>query len=283
MYSHRKVPLLPALLLGLTLLFGTPWHPALASDTLRVGGNGSGLGAMRELSRAYQKSHPGLTIAIQPNLGSSGGIAALKDGALDLAISARPLKADEQKAGLVAALYAKSPFLFAAHGKVAATDLSIYRLLEILRQEAPRWPDGTRIRLVLRPVQDADTSLVKAISPDVERALQHAMQRPGMMVAVTDHDSLDAIAKMPGSLGGATLTEILTEKRAVRALSFNGVAPTLKNLAEGSYPLAKSYYLVTGEHPTAQARDFAAFVRSPKARPILRRCGNLPTFDGKER
>jgi phosphate transport system substrate-binding protein len=283
MSNHQKVPVLLALLLGAALLFGTPWHPALASDTLRIGGNGSGLGAMKELARAYGKTHPAVTIVILPSLGSSGGIAALKNGALDLTISARPLKADEVKAGLVAIPYARSPFLFAAHGKVPATDLTMYRLLEIYRQEASRWPDGTRVRLVLRPSQDVDTALIKAISPEVERALRDAMERPGMVVAVTDHDSLDAIASMPGSLGGATLTEILTEGRSVRALSYNGVAPSLKNLAAGSYPLVKTYYLVAGEHPSAQARDFAAFVRSPKARQVLRRWGNLPTFDGKER
>ena len=270
-------------LLLAVLSFGFPCHQAQAASTLRIGGNGSGLGAMKLLAKAFQDAHPEVTVTVLSSLGSSGGIAALLKGALDLALSARPLSAQEQGAGAVEEEYASTPFLFAAHRNVTQTGITQNELANFYSQESPKWPDGTRIRLILRPKNDSDTALVQRISPALDQALQKALSRPGMVSALTDQDSLDDIGRMPGSLGGATLTEIMTEHRPVRVLSFNGVKPTLENLSNGSYPLAKKFYLATTAKTSAQARQFAAFLRSSRARDILAKSGNLSARDGKER
>jgi len=263
------------------ILFACAAPGCCAEASVRVGGNGSIMGALRLLAAQYEKDHPTSSIKVVPNLGSSGAIQALGKGALDLAVSARALKSDEQAAGLKSVEFAKSPFLFATHPNVAKTGITEYELVGLMHQDAPRWPDGSRVRLILRPESDADTALIRQISPEVERALKRAYARPGMVLAVTDQDCLDTLVTMPGSLGGATLTEIVTERRAVRALSYHGVEPTLRNLTEGKYPLAKRYYLVTADKTGPTAQDFATFLRSARARDILKKAGALPA-DRKE-
>jgi len=254
----------------------------LAQTTIRIGGNGSGLGTIKLLAQAYQKEHPSTSVTVLGNLGSTGGIAAVQEGALDIAISARPLKTDEQTGGAQAEEYARTPFIFATHGKLDKGGMTEYEFIGLLRQEVPKWPNGTRIRIILRPEQDTDTAILRQVSSEMNRALHGAYARPGMVLAVTDADSLNAIARMPGSLGTASLCQIMTDKPSVHILSYNGVEPTLKNLANGSYPLVKRYYLVTtGKSPPA-ARQFAQFLRSARAREILKRTGNLP-FNSKER
>ncbi|GFO61526.1 ABC transporter ATP-binding protein [Geomonas silvestris] len=257
--------------------------PARAAGELRVGGNGSALGALRLLAAAYHKRHPDTTIRIVANLGSSGGIAALQKGALDLAVSARALKSDEQEGGLSAREYARTPFVFVTNQKVSKTGITEYELLSLLNQASPVWPDGSRMRVVLRPESDVDTTLIAQISPQIEQALANAHARPGMLLAVTDSDCLTALEKTPGAFGTAALTHIVTEKRSVRPLNYNGVAPTLKNLARGSYPFSKHYYLVQGRSPSPAVREFTAFVSSPAAGKILFRAGNLPQLATKER
>ncbi|GFO69784.1 hypothetical protein GMLC_33630 [Geomonas limicola] len=271
------VPLLATLL--------TLWsvHAAEAATLLRIGGNGSALATLRLLAAAYHKRHPDTTIRVLPNLGSSGGINALHKGALDLAVSTRALKTDEQEQGLHAVEYARTPFVFANNLKVSKTSITEYELVNLLNQELPVGPNGSRIRIVLRPESDTDTSLVAQISPQVEQALRAAQARPGMLIAVTDADCLETLEKTPGAFGAAALSQIVTEKRAVRILSYNGVAPTLKNLAQGSYPLSKRYYLVLGKNASPAARDFATFLTSPAAHGILHQAGNLPTVAAKER
>lgn len=280
--SDQRVRLtLLGLLIG-ALCAVSPCRAALAQTTIRIGGNGSGLGTIKLLAQAYQREHPTTSVVVLGNLGSTGGIAAVQEGALDIAISARPLKTDEQTGGARAEEYARTPFIFAIHGKLHKTGMTEYEFIGILRQDVPKWPDGTRIRIVLRPEQDTDTAILRQISSEMNRALQGAYARPGMVLAVTDSDSLNAIARMQGSLGTASLSQIMTDKPSVQILSYNGVEPTLRNLGNGSYPLVKRYYLVTTAKSPQAARHFAQFLRSPRAREILKRTGNLP-FDAKER
>jgi phosphate transport system substrate-binding protein len=96
-----------------------------------------------------------------------------------------------------------------------------------------------------------------------------------MIMAITDQESTNALVSTPGALGGATLSEIISENRPVNVLSLNGVPPSIKTIADGSYPLVKSFYLVTTSKSPKEARQFAEFVRSPAGGRILAKSGNL--------
>jgi phosphate transport system substrate-binding protein len=254
-----------------------------STTTINIGGTGAGLATMSLLAKAYQKTHPNIFIKVVPSLGSSGGIAALNQGALELSISARPLKDNELGSGAKATLYARTPFLFAVHKKVPKSDISTEELADIYGGRTAKWGDGTRIRLILRPMGDIDTATIRGLSPGLDLAVQQAHARPGMTIAVTDQECATALTQQPGALSASTLTEIVAENRQVTILSYNGVKPTLSNLSNGSYPLVKRLYLVTAAKTSAAALQFARFVRSPQARAILASTGNLPPADEKER
>jgi phosphate transport system substrate-binding protein len=72
---------------------------AAAAVEVKIGGTGNALGTMREVAKAYSKRNPGAKITVLPSLGSGGGIKAAADGAIDIAVSSRPLKDDETKVG----------------------------------------------------------------------------------------------------------------------------------------------------------------------------------------
>ena len=256
---------------------------AQAETIVRIGGTGSGLAAMHELAKAYSKKHPEVAVKVAPSLGSGGGVAALRQGALDLAITARPLNDAELGQGAQAAEYARTPFVFAVHGKVPVTDITSQQLIDIYSAKTVKWSNGTPIRLILRPLNDVDTKILKRLSAGLQRAVQLAHERPGMTVAVTNQESADAAARVPGALACATLTEVVAQRRPVKILSYNGVAPTLKNLANGSYQPVKTFYLVTSSKTSAAARHFVSFINSAQGRTILAATGNIPASDGKER
>jgi phosphate transport system substrate-binding protein len=137
-----------------------------------------------------------------------------------------------------------------------------------------QWPDGTPIRLVLRPVGDADSDLVKEISPAMRAAHTLAEQRPGMLFSVTDQETADDMEKIPGALGPSTMALLLSEKRALRALPLDGVEPDAGALASGRYPLVKTMYVVIDAKPSPVVQDFMAFIRSPAGKQILMRTGH---------
>lgn len=249
---------------------------AVAETIITVGGTGSALGTMKQLAGLYEKTHPGVRIRILPSLGSTAGIKAVLDGGINLGLASRPLNQNEQQRGAMGVEYARSPFVFITNTTSSKKDITVPELERIYTDPAPRWPDGSRIRLILRPEKDIDTSIVRSLSPGMEQAMKAAHARPGMIQAISDQESTDAVVKTPGALGCATLSEIISEKRPVNILTFNGVKPDVKNIANGIYPLFKSMYLVIAPKTPPAARDFAAFVNSRSAERILSASGNLP-------
>ena len=278
-YKVTKRVLLTGVFIALLMLTFLP-AAATAENVLKVGGTGSGLGSMRLLGEAYEKKHPGVRVQVVPSLGSGGGIKSVLQGALDLAISSRPLTESEMKAGASAMDYARTPFFFVAHRKVGLSGLTTQELEQIYAGKMPNWPDGSRIRLVLRPDTDQDTKIVKSISPAMEKAVDAAPAREGMILASTDLESDESVAKIPGALGSSTLTQLVTGKFPLKTLSFNGVKPTLKAIDDGSYPLFKTLSFVTVPNTSAAARQFVEFILSPAGRKILANSGNLAVAGG---
>jgi phosphate transport system substrate-binding protein len=131
------------------------------------------------------------------------------------------------------------------------------------------WADGSPVRIVLRLASDSDTEMVKNISAEIRHAIEAAEARAGVRMAVSDQDAADDLERIPGAIGPTTLAQIISEKRALRALRLDGREPTPKNAAAGVYPHFKRLFLVTGEKRAAAVERFVAFVRSPAGLQII--------------
>lgn len=229
---------------------------------------------MQLLANAYGKTHPATQISVLPSLGSGGGIKAVLSGAIQIAVSSRPLTEAEIKAGAVETEYGRTPFIFVTSSATKVSGITTQNLVDIYAGTMTEWPGGGRIRLVLRPIGDSDSELIKSISPAMREAKNAAEQRPGMVFAVTDQEAADAIEKIPGALGPATLALLLAERRPLKALALNGTAPEAKTIADGSYPLYKRMLIITGPGTPPAAHAFVDFVRSAAGREILQQTGH---------
>lgn len=242
------------------------------AETIRISGTGGAMGTMRILGEAFRKAHPDTHVVLFHGMGSSGGIKAALAGRLDIGLSGRPLSGEERARGIRETRYARTPFVFAVHQSVGITDLTLEKVAEIFAGKRD-WENGKRIRLVLRPQEDSDIKILKNMSPAMSAAVDVALRRSGMIVATTDHDAADAIENVPGAFGGTTLALVLSEKRAVRVLTLDGVAPSVRTMIDRSYPYSKTFYMVTKINPPAAVRRFMDFVRSPAGAAILSRNG----------
>lgn len=267
---NKGVQFVVAFLLSLGLSVAA----AFAAETIRIGGTGSALGTMRALGEAFRKQYPNMEVVVVSGLGSGGGRKALMGGALDIAVTARPWKGTENLDGAVARLYGWSPFVMVVASKNPAANLTIQDILDIHSGKKTTWPDGQRLRLILRPLADSDTETLLNISPDMEQAVRSAHQREGMKIAITDEDSAEAIQTTPGAVGTLILSLIVSEKRPLKALSIKGVVPSVKSIADGSYPWFKSFYLVTKVDSSPSSRSFAEFVLSARGQQILSALGH---------
>jgi phosphate transport system substrate-binding protein len=249
--------------------------PSLAhAQEVKIGGTGAALGVMRALADAHTQRQRDTRFVVLPSIGTSGGIKALNAGAIQIAVTSRPLKDAEASGGAVATEYGRTPFIFATPTSNKATGITTQELVDIYAGKLEQWPDGSKIRLVLRPVGDSDSEVIKSISPAMREAKNAAEQRKGMLFTVTDQDSADSVEKTLGAIGPSTLALVVSEKRALKALALDGVAPDTKAIAEGRYPLFKTMYMVVAANPPPAVSDFVSFVRSPAGRDILVRNGH---------
>ncbi len=247
---------------------------ARAAD-LRIGGTGNALGTMRLLGEAFARAHPETKPLILASIGTSGAFKALPKGAIDIGVSSRMPTEEEKQAGLSAIEYARSPTVFAVQNSNRVAGISLSQLEEVYSGKLTTWPDGTRIRPIMRQPGDDNTRQIKQLSPEIEQAVGHAEQQPGLAFAVTDQDAADKMELIPGSLGVSTLALIRSENRRLRPLMLGAVAPSMDNARSGRYPLVKHFYFVLPQEPTRAAQAFVKFVKSPPARKILEQNGHF--------
>jgi len=254
-------------------------HPALAAETIRINGSGSCLDMMKPLIKAYVKANPTVTIEMKKPLGSSGAIKALLSGALDIAVSSKQLKPEETAQGARSREYGKMPLAIIVSKDVSKTDITTRELEDIFALKLDKWPDGTPIRLVLRPEGDMDTKILRELSPAMDKAVSVAQKHQGMIVAVTDPEVIEVLSRTSGGFGLSGLSSLIVEKPKLNQLSLNGVKPTTKALAAGSYPLAKHARFIVTDKTSPAASKFLEFVYSPKGRAIAEKAGLLVTAE----
>lgn len=247
---------------------------AFAQKCLTIGGTGSALASMKILGQAFERAHPGLTVKVLPSIGSTGAIKAVSEKTIDIGISSRPLN-EEDDSGIFATLYARSPLIFVANKNVPASNITSEGIIEIYNGEKTFWPHGRRIRTPLRQSNEIDFQIVKKISPEISKAIDVAMSRPGMLTVLTDQENADIIEKTPGAFGISTLAQVIAEKRQLNVLSYNGVRPNMKNLASGKYPLSRFYFVVIQAIMSEPVRQFLAFMRSAHGKSILEENGQV--------
>ncbi len=269
-----KKSILIGILTGFMIAVTFP-YTAYAGEVLKIGGVGSALGTMKLLGNAFEKKNPGVEVDVLPSLGSSGAVKALSKDAIDIGLIGRPMKDEEKILGLSVTEYAKTPFIFVTKKEINISNITHDEIVKIFNGEALKWPDGERIRLVLRPAGDSDTLIVKKISPEISAAMDIALSRQGMIMALTDQENADMTEKTAGSFGSSTLTQIISEKRHLNILNYNGVVPSVKTLSNGKYPLFKPIFIITKPEPSKLVRKFLDFIRSSEGKRILEESGNL--------
>jgi len=244
------------------------------AETIKIGGSGAGLGVMRALGESFKKINPTVDVVAVSGLGSSGGRKALMADSLDIAVTSRPGESEEKLEGATARMYGRSPFGFAVQAKNQHTNLTIQDIIDIYGGKKMNWSNGGRLRLVLRPIADSDSQMLFGIGADMERVVRAAHKRDEMAIAITDEESATMIESIAGGFGSSMLTLIVSEKRALKLLSVKGIVPSPQNIANGSYPWFKSFYVLTKPDASAAARSFGDFILSAKARPMLEKLGH---------
>ncbi|MCP5451671.1 MAG: substrate-binding domain-containing protein [Gammaproteobacteria bacterium] len=246
-------------------------------ETLTVGGTGSAMPLIGQFAQAYGSLEPNVKVrVVDPPLGSNGAIRAVLAGAVDLAVLGKPLTEAEKAQGCQDWELGRTPFLVVTERKLPLPGFTVEQLAAIYSGKMTTWSDGSPIRLVVRNLFESDTLILRKMSPDMDRAVDVALARPGMLVAANDLENIDLLERTPDSLGTSNLALVQAQNRKLNALPIDGKEPTLAALRQGTYPYSKSIYLARGPKLSPVAQGFLEFILSASGKEILDRAGYVP-------
>jgi len=234
----------------------------------------AGTGAMTPLAVALAReaaAGPGLRVRVEPSIGSGGGIAATRDGAVDLGLVSRPLR-PEEAAGLERVDLAQDAVVLAAAPDVPVDDLSSDDLHRLYRGEL------RGLTVLLRDEAESANSALESVHPGLadERRRSSASGR----FRVLDHDDAMAVALVttPRAVGVFSLGALHPPLRALRV---DGVAPSAESVRVGRWRAVRTLGVVFRPERRERVAPFLALATSERGRALVRSLGYVPLVAGR--
>lgn len=212
---------------------------------------------------------------VHASIGSGGGLRALRDGAIDLALVSRPLSDNEVASGLVYTPFARIPVVVAGGLDVPDHSISEDELEALFSGRQARWSNGAKVVVLLREAGDSSHQVVDAVLPGFAAATEQRRAEGSSRVLYQDGAMQVALANTPGAVGlhGNGVDASLA---GFRALAVGGIEPTGANVESGRYPFVKELGFVTMGPPAGAAASFVDFALSPEGRALVRMRGGVP-------
>jgi phosphate transport system substrate-binding protein len=236
-------------------------------------------GVVNEVAQAWQKTGHG-NIELQP-FNTASGIDAVSSGAADLAGSARGSDGSAQDAGLTFIPVAWDGLVLITQASNPVRNITLKQAHDIYYGKITNWSElgGNSAPI--------DVYAVASPGDGVEYSLRQLLfGRGNQPVAaprlyVNTHKLEEGVALNPNGFGAATLADIRGNSK-LKAIAINGKAPTVANIADGSYPLFTPLYLVTNPRnpKAAQVQAFIDFLQTDPAKVAMRNHAVLPFQDG---
>lgn len=239
-------------------------------------GAGTNLAITRILAGAFMKKYPNISIHVPESIGSTGGIRAVSEGAITVALSSRPFSEDEKKLGLELAPYARTIIIIGAHPGVPDDNITYEEIVQIYRGTKTKWKNGNDIIVLNRNEGESTIDIMNQLIPGFREAHIESLKAKRWITAFTDQEMNKMLTTTPDSIGISDFGSITSEHLAIKMLKVNGNAPTAENLLKGRYALFKNLYFVFRRDTVqAEAKAFMDFIRSKEGRKILKANGYL--------
>jgi phosphate transport system substrate-binding protein len=259
-----------------------------AQEALRVNGSTTVNPVVTEAAEILKKEQD-LNIQVDTQGGSSGGISALGDGRVDIAMSSRPLNdADHEK-------YLSVKFIPTKIGEDAValivsrdvwdggvTSLSREQVQSIYEKKITNWKDlgGPDRRIAFfnkEPGRGTWEVFANWLYGKADKAPAVAHPEVGA--------NEEARNKVAGSRGALSqLSASWADGKTVFALGIKGdegkvTQPTVEHIVAHDYPLSRSLWVITNGPPSGTAKTLIDFILSERGQELLHKHGYLSLAD----
>lgn len=206
-------------------------------------------------------------------------------GEADVIFVARPSagqlkRAEEAGVKLVYTPIAREAFVFITHADNPVTTLSQQQVRDIFSGKISRWNavggENRQISVWQRPVDSGSQTMMLKVMQNTPmltaQESETAAAMGGIIRQVAEYQNT------PTAIGYTFryyATRMNVDKR-IKLLAIDGVAPTVENIAQGSYPYIADVYMVTREKPSAETQQLVTWFLSPQGQRLIQDIGYVP-------
>ncbi len=235
-------------------------------DHVLVAGTGVALPLLEVLAEAQAAASP-VPIRVAPSIGSSGALAALRDGAIDCGVVSRELT-EEESAGLRVVPFARATVVLAAGAELPARELAGDELLALVRGERRTWDDGGPVTVLLREPGDSAAAALAARLPGFGEAHDRASRDEVWRTVITDLAMERALVDGPRALGLFDRGTIAIRGLPLQELPVTGL--------DGAGPVTRTLALVVSGDPPPEVDAFVQHVVGPVGQAVVARWAYEP-------
>lgn len=250
------------LLAGLLSLLTACGTPTLPPESVRftIAGSTAMTPLLTELAEAYQVHFPQVSIAVEGG-GSRLGLARVKEG--EVVLGASSWLPAEGAATVWSAPVAMDGIALIVHPDNPTTGLTLAQLREVFSGRLWDWAElggAGEVQVISREGGSGTRAAFETRVMEGQRVTPTALIMPGSGAVV------DYVAAHPEAIGYVSMGH-LSDK--VRALAIERVKPTPQTVSDGTYYLARPFFLVAPEEPSGAPRSFVDFVLGLEGQKIV--------------
>ncbi|KDM89930.1 phosphate ABC transporter substrate-binding protein [Photobacterium galatheae] len=249
------------------------------AKTITVSGSTSVSHVLEVLAETYQTQHPDTQIAVQ-GTGSSAGIAAVKQNASELGMSSRFLEDDEIRPDVESTIIAHDGIALVVNKANPVNTLTKAQVIAIYQGKITNWKEVGGPDLPIAVVSRENASGSRFSFEDFMGLTRNIGDKKvsdinaKVLVVNTNGMVKSLIARNRHALGYLSLGSL---DDSVKALSYEGITPTLTHLESGEYQISRPFIMLyKNAKITSEGRDFLDFVLSKEGQSLLHERGYIP-------
>jgi len=269
---------------------GTEGDGSGATSTIQVQGSDT----MVNLAQAWAETYHGVkpNVSVEVGGGGSGvGIAALINGTIDIANASRDMKADERAKAknnsgkdaneIVVGYDALAVFV---HKDFPLDEITIEQLYGIFAEggKITKWSQlGAKV-----PGCDSDEIIRvsrQSNSGTYEFFREHVLQKQDFRLGSRDMNGskevVELISSTPCAIGYSGMGYATEEVKMLKVAPKAGepaFEPSIKNVHDKTYPIARPLFMYTLGEPTGAAKDYIDWTLGPDGQRIVETTGYVP-------
>ena len=279
-YRVVSVLIVPALCL-ITSCSGNSVLRRSNDRMIRLKGSDTMLLLVQRWNADFMKNNPDISVYVEGG-GSKTGIQALIEGTIDIAAVSRPWQPDEiselveEQGSLgITILCARDALSVYLHPDNPVQDLSSEQIKDLFSGRITNWKDVGGLDEPVTVVNRNPNSGTYLFFS--EHVLLGESYSAAAVTLPTTSDITDFVARNRGAVGYGGMTY----GREVYHSKVDGVNPTLPNVRNGEYAIARYLYLSTTRPPHGLIKRYVDWVLSEEGQQIVEEVGFIPLYENK--